>query len=845
MYCPKCGAYTPDDATAAFCMSCGSPMPKMSDQTMRPAQEQDILNLLNRAQQGTSQPESILPVEPSAAPVVAPVAHSAQGTQEVTLGQGAFQAQPAQPGVYEASPTNAAPEGQPVADAFTTQVVPPEMFTESRPDNNLFEGRPLEDMPETQTTQPVVFADSSSEAPAGGTVEAQATQPVPYISQQENSLFEDQPPAGAAGPQATQPVLFEEAQPGGLFEEQAVVGAAQVQAAQPGLFAEDQQGGLFDGQAPGQLDGQPGEDLFAQGAGAQEPQLFEQPTQGAQQPVQAAPVYHAEQQKGHAEARQQDGAQAQARPQHAAAPTQQQPQAAKTAEITAARPTAAQIQERLMAQQTVAMPVSSVENGAAGSPPRPPVPAAQAQRQAKQPLPPKPPKPPKPIPPYEEEPEEPKRGGAKTLLTILGFFVIFVVLLAGITIGMLMFMNRPGATISKFVDAVSAGDTATIESMIEDNKLVVQGVQPDSEGWAALFSAFDSSSATTALTGQLNQLADGGEVDADQLAYAAIGIEGQELFWFIDHYHITITAVNLTVPAADGTTTLWLDDQSFGGTPAASGTGMVYSGLMPGRYSMRLESTGGAGLTTQAEDIDLFNNITYEPAQVGYTVTISGCVSDVAILYVNKQAVDVTPVNGVVTIPNVVLGALIEIEAELNGMIYRSNVSFTESDVTYLEFVNYTQEIPGDDSSSDSSSSSDASAPVQPTTAEVDALLVEFYTSYLECINQQSMAPIKGTTTSYNTELSARIVSDNNKPYEFQYVSTACDPASLGTFDDGARIRVNASFSYNYRDRDTLNEYTAGNNYQTVELVWQNGQWLVNGMSFVNENDFNNHVRVD
>lgn len=508
----------------------------------------------------------------------------------------------------------------------------------------------------------------------------------------------------------------------------------------------------------------------------------------------------------------------------APAPQPQQPAA------EGGRPTAAQIQQHLMAQPTGPMPAQ-----------QPAAPHPQQRRAV-----PPPPKP--PLPAHEQAYEPPKRSGVKTLFTILGFFIAFLVVLAAVTLGMLMFLNRSSKTVGDFTTAVQAGDIEALEQMVADNKLVVHGIRPDEAQWTAFCRAFSDKAAADALRSQLQQLADGAELDPAQMAYGAVGVGSQPLFLFINHYYITISPVELLVPAAGTDTVLWLDDASYYPIPDAQGA--LYTGLMPGRYSGRFESTAAGGLNTAAEDIELFRADEpnrYEPAQIGYTLTISGCPSDNAVLYVNGQQVEAVPVGGVVTIPNVLPGALIEIVAQVDGIAMGSAVTFNDPSVTTLAFPEAAPVTSEPEPPPESSSSSEAppATPTAPTAAETDALLATFYASYLECINQQSMAAIQGTTAAYNTELQARITSENNKPYNFQYVGAVSDPESVGSFDDGTRIRFNAAFTYNYRARDTEDEWVQFTNHQTVELVWQNGQWLVNGMSFVNENDFNSHIRVD
>ena len=106
-----------------------------------------------------------------------------------------------------------------------------------------------------------------------------------------------------------------------------------------------------------------------------------------------------------------------------------------------------------------------------------------------------------------------------------------------------------------------------------------------------------------------------------------------------------------------------------------------------------------------------------------------------------------------------------------------------------------------------------------------------YYTTYLDCLNQVSTAPLRGVTSSYDISSWVR----NNSAYEFDFSTVIVDLDSLDiTGDTGAR--VNVQFHYRYRSRGTSNAWTSTRSTQVVTLVYDEatGEWLIRDISINN-----------
>ncbi len=416
---------------------------------------------------------------------------------------------------------------------------------------------------------------------------------------------------------------------------------------------------------------------------------------------------------------------------------------------------------------------------------------------------------------------------------------------ASLTLGMLYFINMPSRMVDSYIAAIEQtpeADTGKLATLT-----TFEGVEPSAEGWEAFVDLFEPQDNRLLLQSQLNELSSQPPESVGD-TFPAIGISQQDFFLFIKKYGVTIQGVSMLAPGATEGTVAYLNGVEH--TGVATAEGVLYEGIMPGRYECTLVPPGTDPSTVQPITVDLFMvaeaNV-IEGTLLRSDITIENCLSDDAVIYVNDVPVQERPIGGVVTIPRVALGSTIRILLTQEGQQVQSTVVYESSSQTTLRFENYENApISGaSDSSSTPSASSESTAPTF-TVDEINTMMSTFYTSYLNAINDQSVTPITLATDSAIPTLQGRITSDANAEREFQFTSVACDEDSIvtETIDGEHYISFNMSFSYTHRLRGQ-GEYEAGSNRQSVQLIYEDGTWMVNNMVFVSDGDFDANRLAD
>ncbi|MDL2323865.1 zinc-ribbon domain-containing protein [Ruminococcaceae bacterium OttesenSCG-928-A16] len=240
----------------------------------------------------------------------------------------------------------------------------------------------------------------------------------------------------------------------------------------------------------------------------------------------------------------------------------------------------------------------------------------------------------------------------------------------------------------------------------------------------------------------------------------------KNLFVFTD-YEVALTGVTVTVPKAVAGTLLRLDNMDYQGTP--SGEGQAYGNVMPGRYMVQLVAADGSA--TAAMQMDIFTNVQWDAQPPA-----------------GSQA--------------------------------------GEGDTPTPPQEPAASEPPA------STPQSTTPATSTLTETEINTLLGDFYTSYLAAINQQKLDPLRRSTTAMKTIVTERMARPGNKENTFEYVSATCTASTIkATEANGvATITFNATFKYKYKPRQGEGAAQDGSNTQKVQLIYNNGEWLVNKM---------------
>lgn len=432
-----------------------------------------------------------------------------------------------------------------------------------------------------------------------------------------------------------------------------------------------------------------------------------------------------------------------------------------------------------------------------------------------------------------------RSGGAGVVVrNILLGVLIFVVAAFVILVGLLYWNNRPAAVIGSFTKAVSERDYTKLEQDVQSGSVHVD-LPEQQVDWAVLCDAFTDPEKVKVLEMELTTSAGNSETN---LAYPAITVKEEDLFLFIKTHYIAVQGVELLAPGGTDATNLRVNGTDYSPNKV-EGDGSVYGKFMPGLYTCQVIEGGTAvdePVDLEAFQVDAPNSIAAGTAAAGEgnvdeapptsaEVTVSNCLSDEGVVSVDGKEISQKPSGGTVTIPDVPVGAEISIVVEVAGGQQKATVNFADPKVTSLSFGEYT-DVEGKGKDDPTMIAEKATA------ADVNAVLGQFYTSYLVCINQQSMDPLASATDAARSGLSGRVTSPANAANTYEYLGAVCDENTLvaGANGDTPKLTFTATFTYDYAARegeDTSKKQ--GSNQQNVEMLYIDGNWLVNSMTMI------------
>ena len=407
----------------------------------------------------------------------------------------------------------------------------------------------------------------------------------------------------------------------------------------------------------------------------------------------------------------------------------------------------------------------------------------------------------------------PRRGKARRArrrLTALAVaaVVLFVLLAASATATTFLY-NRYNPD-----DALDALGGALLAQDIDTLRGLVQGGGVTDDGLRALCRAFATQESVDALKADLLARLDGEDVEADS-AYSALTLTETPVFLGYSSYHVTAQSVSLLLTGSYDSPTLTVDGAARSGTAVEGG--VRYDGFFPGVYTVTAsaKSITGQTLTGAATDVTLLDAdapVAFSGGVPVATVTVSGCTDDSAAIFVDGTPVAQRASGGVVTIPGVAVGSTISMEYTApHGAKTTASVQFTDLAAAQLAFANHVTEGG------------------VPAEADLNALLGAYYASYLDCINNQDMAKLVSSTELNRARLSELYNNEDNLASAFTFESAAVNYASAvaGTYEELPSVVCDVVFRYKTTGRADGAE-ASHESYQTCELVYQDGAWLVN-----------------
>lgn len=260
------------------------------------------------------------------------------------------------------------------------------------------------------------------------------------------------------------------------------------------------------------------------------------------------------------------------------------------------------------------------------------------------------------------------------------------------------------------------------------------------------------------------------QIDAPRMIgpdFPAVRLTTKTNLLIFKDYTITLTGVAVAVPKATAGVVLRLDEKDYQGGP--SGEGQSYAGVMPGRYTAQLVGTNGA--TTESMQMDIYTNVEW----------------------------DIQPPEG-------------------------SGDATSEAPAS---------EAPAETAPTTTSTAESKAAAKTLSESEINALIGDFYSSYIDCINQQKVDSLRRSTQTMRSSVSERIKRPGNQQNTFEYVSASCTASTIKTGEEGGvpTITFTGTFKYKYTPREGAKTTEADQNVQTVQLVYNNGEWQVNKMA--------------
>ncbi len=398
---------------------------------------------------------------------------------------------------------------------------------------------------------------------------------------------------------------------------------------------------------------------------------------------------------------------------------------------------------------------------------------------------------------------------------------VLAVMLCALCIAATFLYNKysPENTYRTLGEALLAGDTATLHSMI-----VYDGTATDAD-LQALCLEFSTQEKVDALVTQLTAQA---TETATDIRYAALSATSEKAILGYAAYKMKAVPVSVLVPSPVNQPLLTVDGVAMTGEAREEGT--FYTGIFPGIHTLVMSAQSGTGerILGAETPISLFaiDPASFNGALNLADITVSGCVSDAAIIYIDNVEIPQRPVNQVVTLPQVLLGSTVSMKYTADyGAVTTASVAFSDMAQTALSFNNHVTEGG------------------IPTEEQMNSLLGSYYASFLDCVNSQDISKLLSSTQLNRDRLAQALSTEDNKANLFVFGSAACryDSIVQGTFEGKPSITCNATFKYTFNNRKT-NKEGERESRQTCELIFADGAWQINRAATVNEADFNGNV---
>lgn len=386
------------------------------------------------------------------------------------------------------------------------------------------------------------------------------------------------------------------------------------------------------------------------------------------------------------------------------------------------------------------------------------------------------------------------------LIAVCVLAVIFLGLCIAATV--LYETHRPDAFLTALDTALAAGDVRTVKGV-----LVGDGLAVSDEGAAALCRAFSDDGRRAALLEQLSaQIVDPAAIGQ----FPALRLVKTPVFFGYGDYTISVRSVQLLLHSSASNLLLSLDGVPRTGETVADG--ILYRNLFPGLYTCTVSGVTAAGqpVSGAGTDLALFSDTVptvFDGALPIAAVTVSGCVSDEAIITVDGAAVVEKPVGGVVSLPQIAVGSTIGMQYTAPwGAVTTAAVQFTDAAATELAFTEFVTEGG------------------VPSAEDLNALLSIYYATFFDAMNQRDASLLSGCTDAHREALAAGITSDAHENTLYVMGTAECNAAAIksATVEGAPYVSCYVRCTYDAVDR-TTNEQTPVTVYAVCRFTWADG----------------------
>ncbi len=364
-------------------------------------------------------------------------------------------------------------------------------------------------------------------------------------------------------------------------------------------------------------------------------------------------------------------------------------------------------------------------------------------------------------------------------------------------------------------NALLQGDSTTLKSMMYSDEIDIANADISS-----LMRAFSSEDKVNIL---MSQIANDIENPGTAPSYTAFYAYLEDAPFGYNRLKLGVKPVSIQVNT--NTENSVVNINGVAATPSQQSP-LTFSGLVPGVYTVVVRGQTQIGQTVEGDSIDVeaLNSDTpavFDGALPISDVTVSGTLSDAAIIFVNGTQVSQVPVNGVVSLPQLLVGSNISMEfTSESGAVITSSVQFNDRSITSLEFTNHTL------------------AGGIPTHAQIESIFSTFFASYLNAYNLRDINLLKNASPERVALMTNEITAE--KQNVSTLTSTSVSPTNIQETLTGTvpTIIFNAHALYSDttvttdEDGNSQTNTTQNSYYYTIELIYSSQTWVVNKMAF-------------